>query len=247
MAQIHTIHTGRAADLDCYRYAIYWAPPASHPLYQLNKQWLGRDAESGEPTEPPVIQGLTAHQVHEVIRRPAHYGLHATLKSPFRLKDGMSARRLFDRVAKFVDSQHPFTLPNLKLVYRNGFFNLEPSATDGEIKMLADACVRDFDDLRAPLNDADIARRRIHELTDQERDYVYAWGYHRVFDNFNMHITLTSRLDEVLTEPVSAALKSRADLWHDPVTIDALSLFAQQTAGEEFRLIKRFSFGLSSR
>lgn len=242
MADVHTIHTTHASHVDHYRYSIYWSPPASSPLASLGAGWLGRDAETGTEYPLPEVDGLTKGQMHDVVRRPAHYGLHATLKSPFRLKDAQSGRRLFDRVARFASNQPSFELPKFELVYRNGFFYLQPGTRCGAINTLANACVHDFDDLRAPLNDADIARRRMNELTERERGYVREWGYPYVFEKYDMHLTLTSRLDDALVDRVQVALKAISNCWSEPSVVDSVCIFAQQNPDDDFRLLERFSF-----
>ena len=61
------------------RYAVYWTPPADHPLWRAGCDWLGRDAERAQVDRPG--EGPEA-----LTRAPRRYGFHATLKAPMRLR-----------------------------------------------------------------------------------------------------------------------------------------------------------------
>ena len=68
------------------RYAIYYAPDPG-PLADFGAAWLGWDIASGRAVAPPDI-GPLPRPVEEITRTPRKYGLHATIKPPFRLIDG---------------------------------------------------------------------------------------------------------------------------------------------------------------
>ena len=74
------------------RYALYFAPTPDTALARLGARWLGRDARTGETLEQPAIAGIDARAFAAMTAEPARYGFHATLKPPFRLADGFSAR-----------------------------------------------------------------------------------------------------------------------------------------------------------
>ena len=70
------------------RYAIYFAPPPASPLARFGRQWLGRDAETGEAVATPAHAGVAPERLAAWTASPRRYGFHATLKPPFRLADG---------------------------------------------------------------------------------------------------------------------------------------------------------------
>jgi hypothetical protein len=65
------------------RLALYWAPDLDDPLHRDGSSWLGRDAETGAALPQPRVPG---HDLAAITADPRGYGLHATLKAPFRLR-----------------------------------------------------------------------------------------------------------------------------------------------------------------
>ena len=66
-----------------HRYALYLAPTG--PWREFGSRWLGRCADTGAALPPLPGQPKAARDWTEA---PRHYGLHATLKPPFRLRPG---------------------------------------------------------------------------------------------------------------------------------------------------------------
>ena len=97
------------------RFALYWAPPAADPLWRFGARWLGRDPETaaesppgdGAPADPAWLAAATAE--------PRHYGLHATLKPPFRLAEGRTREALVEALASFAARTAPVAGPALAL------------------------------------------------------------------------------------------------------------------------------------
>ena len=89
------------------RYAIYYAPPATSPLWHQGSQWLGRDALSGQSLLQPCFQDIEPDSLAELTRTPAHYGFHATLVPPFRLKEQLTEADLLQGMADFSARQRP--------------------------------------------------------------------------------------------------------------------------------------------
>ncbi|PKP65441.1 MAG: phosphonate metabolism protein, partial [Alphaproteobacteria bacterium HGW-Alphaproteobacteria-8] len=69
-----------------HRFALYYAPPPG-PLADFAADWLGWDATAGREMPHPIVPGLPG-PVEELTRAPRKYGLHGTLKPPFRLAQG---------------------------------------------------------------------------------------------------------------------------------------------------------------
>ncbi|MEO1456547.1 MAG: DUF1045 domain-containing protein [Pseudomonadota bacterium] len=101
------------------------------------------------------------------------------------------------------------------------------------IDHVAGACVERLDPLRAPLTDAERARRRPERLDAAARARLERWGYPHVFEGFRFHITLTGRLDPAEAEALRPVLAERfAPHIAGPFALDALCLFGDPGARE---------------
>src|SRR5437868_6649052 len=111
------------------RCAIYWAPPAASALADFGAYWLGRDAERGAVPQgdglglPP---GTDPAWLAQATADPRHYGLHATLKPPFRLADGRTQPALAAALARFAAATAPVSGPPLVLRRLGRFLALVP-------------------------------------------------------------------------------------------------------------------------
>jgi len=102
--------------------------------------------------------------------------------------------------------------------------------------------VRDLDGFRAPLGEAEIARRRGAGLTPAQEACLRDWGYPYVMDHFRFHITLTGKLPRTAHGPTRAVLeRALRPLLPTPFVIDGLSLAGEDTAGR-FHLLHRYPF-----
>lgn len=223
------------------RYAIYYMPPESSPLWAFGSSVLGYDAATGldvpYPDDPlfedPAMLAWTA--------APRQYGFHATMKAPFALADGRGEAELLAAVEDFAALQRGFTL-GLKLARIDEFLALVPDGPAPEVERLADACVRTFDPFRAPLTAAERERRHPQHLSARQLENLDSWGYPYVFDEFRFHMTLTGALDldaMLRIEPVLEALFAAVP---PAAPINALALFAQPGREARFRLLGRFPF-----
>jgi len=75
------------------RYALYYAPPLDAAWTATATAWLGWDVNTGEKIEHPAWPGLPL-SLPEITKSPRKYGLHATVKPPFFLREGRSAEEL---------------------------------------------------------------------------------------------------------------------------------------------------------
>jgi hypothetical protein len=110
------------------RAAIYWAPEVSDPLHGLGSRWLGRDAETAASLTQPDVPGIA-----EITADARGYGLHATLKPPFRLARPYGALR--EAVAGLAAATRPFSLPPLSVQDLKGFLALRESAPDARLEI----------------------------------------------------------------------------------------------------------------
>ena len=127
----------------------------------------------------------------------------------------------------------------LKLALLDGFLALIPAAPAPALGDLAAALVRGLDYFRAPLTEAERARRRPERLTPTQRANLDAWGYPWVMQHFRFHMTLTGRLPEAKVAEVMALLQPRlAPILPDQLLLDAITLCGED-AGGRFHEIAR--------
>jgi hypothetical protein len=101
------------------RYAVYWTPPADHPLWRAGCDWLGRDAERAQVDRPG--EGPEA-----LTRAPRRYGFHATLKAPMRLRGAADTHTFITAVATLALRHREFTMPPLQVDRLGDFVALRP-------------------------------------------------------------------------------------------------------------------------
>ncbi|WP_207537138.1 DUF1045 domain-containing protein [Sabulicella rubraurantiaca] len=171
------------------RVALYWAPELDDPLHEAGSRWLGRDAETGEPLAQPDLPGIA-----EWTEAPRLYGLHATLKPPFKLAHGWDT---FLEDARRVAASIPgFDLPPLAVKTHKGFLALREAEPSQPLQDLADALVTRLDRHRTPASEKDLERRRKAGLTERQDRHLRDWGYPYVLEDFQFHVTLTRRLSD---------------------------------------------------
>lgn len=219
------------------RYAIYFTPPSSDALVKVASNWLGRNAFSGEAVKTPAIRSLATEEIARLTEEPRRYGFHATMKAPFRLRDGETESGLLSALMHFTSSAVPVTIPRLGLSAIGPFFALVPDEPVAELNQLANDVVVALDRFRAPLNEAEIARRRPERLSTVQRHNLERWGYPYVFEEFRFHMTLTgpvaekdrARVERTLAEFFSPVLD-------EPVEIANLALFVEPERGGPFEI-----------
>ena len=234
------------AALTAYRHAAYFAPAPGSAAWLLGAQWLGRCPQSGEAQTQPTPTGWDAAAFAQYTREPRRYGWHATLKAPFVLTTDCTCADLragFSEVAAGAGAA--FTLP-LELVRLGHFLALVPRQPSAPLQALADACVRQLHPFAAPLPPSEIARRSRGGLSARQHDMLAQWGYPYVMQDFSFHITLTGSLDG-LTNDETTQLVQHATHWFAPLLadglpIDAVSWFAEDAPGADFRFVERSGF-----
>ncbi|MEM8730630.1 MAG: DUF1045 domain-containing protein [Pseudomonadota bacterium] len=219
------------------RYALYFAPPTEAPWTVLAKAWLGWDMETGKALEHPVAAGI---DVADITARPRKYGLHGTIKPPFRLAEGKTQADLESATRLLCTELRPVTLEGLQVAQMGGFMAIRPMGEAAALGQLAADCVAGLDAFRAPAPQAELDRRRAAGLTEAQEAYLQRWGYPYVMDEFRFHITLSRRL----SSEASAAdrwLKAHLDpLLPRPCHIRDMALVGEGSDGR-FRLIHRYT------
>jgi len=218
------------------RAALYFAPPREHPLSRAAAGWLGRSPWRGEPGIPDLDRRVGPGD-DPLVHEPRRYGFHATLKPPFGLATGRTLAALRDAVAAFAAGQPPAAIDSFELARIGAFFALVPGGAAPGLAALASAVVTAFEPFRAPLSATDMARRNPEQLTPRQREYLAAWGYPYVFDEFRFHMTLTGRVPEAERDAVEALLRARfAAFIGRPLAVDTLCLFVEPEPPGDFMI-----------
>lgn len=217
------------------RYAVYYVPTASDPLYRLGAEVLGYDAfTSGTVDFPAELQGMA--DWFEVTADPRKYGFHATLKAPFALAPGRTEAELLQAFAAFsapATAKIPLVVSSI-----SSFIAVIPASPSADLSALAQTSVEAFDEFRAPLTEHDRARRRPERLTERQRAYLDRWGYPYVAEEFRFHMTLTGSQPRERHEVLVPILTSMfTAITAQPRPIDRIALFHQPDAKSRFRII----------
>ncbi len=225
------------------RFAIYFTPAPESALAQAAAAWLGRDIYGNTLHALPAIPGITEERTQALLQAPRHYGFHATIKPPFRLKPGRTVEELQLGLEDFAARTSAFTLPPLHITMMGGFFCLrlqEPPA----LLALAAAVVRGFDDLREAPAAAELEKRRASGLSPNQEAMLLAWGYPYVLDEYRFHLTLTGPVHDLAEQKILAReLESRfPSSLLDGLHCDALSLFGEEDAAP-LRCLARYPLG----
>ena len=211
------------------RYAVYWLPKG--PLSDWGQALLGRDVTTGKVLSRPDVTGLPA-DIMTLTAEPARYGLHATIKPPFRLAQGAEPAALNAALAKVCAGQADIELDALELRSLDGFLALVPQGDTAALDAMAGAVVAELDSFRAPASDAELARRRAGGLTARQDAHLIRWGYPYVMEDFRFHVTLTGRLPpDQITPTVAALVPHLAPRLPVPVRLGGLALMGQAADG----------------
>ena len=220
------------------RYAIYYAPRPG-ALADAAASWLGWDPCSAVAVPHPDLDadlpGLTAE--------PRKYGFHGTIKPPFRLAEGVDATRLRTAVAALARRLRPVRMARLDLISLEGFLALVPMGDPADLTRLAADVVKTLDPLRAPLTEAEIARRRPDRLTARQYDLLGRFGYPHVMEEFRFHLTLSGNLTPDQTAILRPLARAHfANHLTEPFSLTDLCLFGEALDGR-FHLLHRYPLG----
>src|SRR5204862_8089381 len=166
------------------RYAIYYAPAQASDLDRFGAGLLGYDAFGCHDLPLPADVLQAAPDWQELTADPRKYGFHATLKPPFSLAPGKTEADLFAACSAFAATPRAIPVFTPLVGSISGFIAVIPAEPPPELIRLAADCVTEFDSFRAPLTEADRARRNPARLTPEQRDHLNRWGYPYVMDDF---------------------------------------------------------------
>jgi putative phosphonate metabolism protein len=214
------------------RYAVYYAPEEG-PFAQSAAAWLGWDPATGRAVVQPEL-GL---DLAAMTADPRKYGFHGTIKPPFRLAQAVSVDDLLAAMAQMAQTLHAVTMPGLQMLNLEGFLALVPQGDQTALGDLAARVVAELDPLRAPLNEAEIARRRPERLTPRQRELLDLYGYPYVMEECRFHLTLSGHLspeDHAALLPL--ATQHFAPVLPQPFRVSALCLFGEAEDGRFHQL-----------
>jgi putative phosphonate metabolism protein len=225
------------------RYAIYVVPRADTALYRFGASVLGYDCYSGRDVAP--IASTESFVWPEIVREPRLYGFHATLKAPFRLAEGVSEADLGQAFGNQIAGITPVLVGDLVLHEIGAFIALAPKAKCPALDRLAATCVQAFDRFRAPMTDAERARRLASNLSARQIEHLDRWGYPYVFEEFRFHMTLTGPL--ALSERARAFAFLCEKFEQSPAArsliVDQIVIARQAAANSPFKVLRAGALG----
>lgn len=217
------------------RFAIYFAP-RNGVFADAAAGWLGWDARTGQTVAQPDVPGLAA-----LTAEPRRYGFHATIKPPFRLSEDTRPEDLSQAVADLAAGLPQVRMAGLDLGLLEGFLALTPKGDASLLRNFAAKVVQGLEGFRAPLTPDEIARRRPENLSPRQRELLAVYGYPYVLEEFQLHLTLSGRLETLQVLPLRlAAERHFAGLLPRPFVIEDLCLFGEDEA-RRFHLLHRYA------
>ncbi len=229
---------------DFTRYALFYLPPARADWARFATGWLGWNSLTGQPADHPHLPDLPV-SIAEITRSPRKYGLHGTIKPPFRLAEGATFDDLEAACADLCRSLPAIDAGQLRLTRLGRFLALCPEQSP-ELLQVAGTCVRELDRFRALSAPEEMNKRRAAHLTPRQEDNLKKWGYPHVMDDFRFHITLTGRLAKPVLAQVETVLETAlGPLLAEDFRLSDLALVGEKDSGE-FHLIRRFELSGSN-
>ena len=222
------------------RYAIYWAPRPGSAMAAFGRKWLGADSERGAPSVEREGFGLDPELIERVTAAPRRYGLHATMKAPFRLAPDVSESELGAALQAFCAKRRRCASGALRLMRFERWLALIPTPPLADLDWLAAECVVAFDEFRSPLSNED--RERRGRVTDPLlRRYFEDFGYPHVLAAFQFHITLAGPAEPQELDAIEAALRPAvAAFTAEPFVVEDLCWFGEPDRGGLFKVCSRF-------
>jgi len=220
------------------RYAIYWVPEPQSALAAFGEKWFAQADEDA----PENISGLPPGLIKRATKSPARYGLHATLKAPFRLREDMTVEALQKSLDAFCAIRRRVRGGGLRLAKFQGYLGLVLKDRTAEADWLAAQCVTLFGHFRAPLS-AEDREKRPSNMPPLEAAYFEAFGYPYVLSEFEFHLSLAGPLRAGDIEEVESVLQPLlTDEMLKPITLESIALLGEEKDGGQFQLLSRHYF-----
>ena len=241
-APLEKRRTGAAASpVDLARYVIYYTPQPGTALAAFGRSWFGR-ANGGMTLQAFSDSGLAGTSFAKIAAAPGSYaGLHALLRAPFTLRDGVGVDAVKSRIINFAARRKPIETGPLTLSRAGRSLVLRPVEAKPALEWLAAQCVAAFEDFAAPPSDVERTEYAVPDLNDYQRVLLESFGDPYVLSEYRFAITLTGPLDATHLERVAQALwPVLEEICASGVSVDALSLFGDTGGRSPMRLIGRY-------
>ena len=219
------------------RYALYMVPEGE--FYRKGADWLGWDSALGQPAMQPALGGLP-QAASTITATPRKYGLHATIKPPFRLAPGHDAENLDAPARSFCAGLAPVIIPRLEIRRLGGFIAAVPAQPQAALQQLAAETVATLDPFRAALTEAELARRRKSRLTPRQEALLTQWGYPYVMEEFRFHLTLSGRFPEADRTAWMETARSHLPPLAERYELGSIAWCGERRDGR-FELIQRYA------
>jgi Protein of unknown function (DUF1045) len=220
--------------LVCSRYAIYWTPEPGSDLEAFGHCWFGAG---------PDISGLRQDLAARAKAAPARYGLHATLKAPFPLREDIAIGDLQGALDRFCAIRRAPSGGALTLAQFQGYLGLILGARTADIDWLAAECLTHFDRFRAPSAGSGGDWRSDEQLTAEQETFLASFGYPYVLSAFQFHVSLAGPLSSPELNDVAEALRPHLlPFMTEEMKIGSLSLLSELYSGGPFQIISRHRF-----
>lgn len=216
-----------------HRFAIYFAPAATHDLWQRATAWLGRDALSGQTGRTGALP-LSGERLDAITPSANRYGFHATIKAPMKLAAGQDRQKLEAALTAFAKANGPVDVGPVAVRSLDGFLAVVPVDQPQALTDFVQNVVEAFEPFRAPLAQDD-RDKRANGLSERQIELLDTFGYPYVMEQFRFHMTLTNRLPaEERAEVLEAASAFFAPALPERLLLDRLVLFAEPEPGAPF-------------
>ncbi len=221
------------------RYAVFYLPPSDSPLADFGAQWFGYDIRTGKFREP--IQ-TTTFDLKELTKISHRYGLHATLKAPFRLKKKYDLSNLFKRVEKQASKSEPFTYPSMKITQLAGFPALMPKHNRAKMVHLEERLVHKLNKFGKKPDQSTSDRRRKVKLNALEQEYFRLYGYPYVLDHFRFHLTLCDKAERSTRSVISSFLEENySEVLTSSLEVREIAVVGERKSDGYFEELERFA------
>ncbi len=226
---------------DFSRYAIYYVPPESDHLTKFAASWFGWDVYQGIRVNYSELSNLN-YDIKEITKKPCKYGLHGTLKAPFSLAKDRTIDELRLSLSRLSSSIKKFEIPFISLRKISGFIAIVPTTQNKKLNFLAKKCLQELDCFREVESLEILNKRRSVELSSSMKQNLLKWGYPYVLNDFQFHLTMTSKLAPKVSENVFSVLSSElSSVLNSPLVISKICLFGESKIHGKFKVIEEFS------
>lgn len=232
--------------MDCTRHAIWWVPRPGTELARFGQDWTGWCADRGTTGARRALAALSRPRagVPGAVRLR---GLHAGVKSVFRLAPGRSAWGLEDALAELAGRTAPIRLSRLRLTVDGGRVVLAPMRPDDAVTRLLTSAAEavlpfevapSYAALTGPgagAGSGAVAAGGI-VLLDRPEDAAVSSTVER------FRLPLTDRMDPAAAAEIIAELEPfLADMLARPQTVADLALVGDPGRGRPWRLLERYA------